>query len=165
MTIVPATVADIPSIRAVALATWPVVYGAILSTGQLAYMLDLMYSEAALHEQLTRKGHQALLLKRATDTVGFGSYEHRVHESAMTRLHKLYVLPTEQGIGGGGLLLGAVLKTAHDRGSAFVELNVNRFNPAKGFYERHGFRVVRDEVIAIGQGYVMDDHVMQRPLP
>ena len=46
-----------------------------------------------------------------------------------------------------------------------MELNVNRFNPAKRFYERHGFQVVRDEVIAIGNGYVMDDHVMQRALP
>jgi len=46
-----------------------------------------------------------------------------------------------------------------------VELNVNRFNNARWFYEKIGFRVVRDEVIDIGQGFVMDDHVMELPIP
>lgn len=165
MTIVPGSVADIPAIRAVAFATWPVAYGTILPAGQLEYMLDLMYSEAALHEQFTHKGHQVFLLKRGVDTMGFATYAHSGLECAMTRLHKLYVRPTEQGAGGGALLLSAVLKAAYDHGSALVELNVNRFNPAKGFYLRHGFQVVRDEVIAIGQDHVMDDHVMQRSLP
>ena len=53
---------------------------------------------------------------------------------------------------------------AREAGDRAIELNVNRHNPASGFYERHGFRVVRDEVIDIGQGYVMDDHVMELAL-
>ncbi|TXI77628.1 MAG: hypothetical protein E6Q44_13280 [Flavobacteriales bacterium] len=47
-------------------------------------------------------------------------------------------------------------------GDTAVELNVNKRNPAKAFYERHGFVVERDEVLDIGQGHVMDDHVMVR---
>jgi ribosomal protein S18 acetylase RimI-like enzyme len=39
-------------------------------------------------------------------------------------------------------------------------LNVNRFNPAVSFYEKYGFRTVKEEVIDIGNGFVMDDFVM-----
>jgi ribosomal protein S18 acetylase RimI-like enzyme len=41
-----------------------------------------------------------------------------------------------------------------------IILNVNRFNPAVSFYEKYGFRTVKEEVIDIGQGFVMDDFVM-----
>ena len=58
----------------------------------------------------------------------------------------------------------AVLQAAHAAGDMFVELNVNKYNPAKDFYRRHGFTVERDEVIDIGEGYVMDDHVMVKVL-
>jgi GNAT superfamily N-acetyltransferase len=79
-------------------------------------------------------------------------------------LHKLYVLPHTQGSGVGTALLQAVFAAARTAGNTRVELNVNRYNPARHFYARHGFSVLRDEVIDIGEGYVMDDHVMVRPV-
>jgi len=42
-----------------------------------------------------------------------------------------------------------------------VVLNVNRFNPAVSFYEKYGFKIIKEEVIDIGNGYVMDDYVME----
>jgi ribosomal protein S18 acetylase RimI-like enzyme len=45
-----------------------------------------------------------------------------------------------------------------------MELNVNKRNKAIAFYEHQGFRIVREEVIDIGHGYVMDDHVMARQI-
>jgi ribosomal protein S18 acetylase RimI-like enzyme len=42
-----------------------------------------------------------------------------------------------------------------------IFLNVNKNNEARFFYEKLGFSLVKEEVIAIGQGYVMDDYVME----
>ncbi|MBK7271419.1 MAG: hypothetical protein IPI07_18550 [Flavobacteriales bacterium] len=39
---------------------------------------------------------------------------------------------------------------------------MNKRNEAIGFYEHMGFRILREEVIDIGSGYVMDDYVMGR---
>lgn len=159
----PATTADIPSIRSIAHAAWPVAYASILSPAQLAYMLERMYSEAGLHEQIATLGHHFLLAERDEVAIGFAGYAHQ-HTPGRTRLHKLYVLPQVKGGGVGHALLEAVLMAAQMAGDAAVELNVNKYNPAKDFYRRHGFTVERDEVIDIGQGYVMDDHVMVKGL-
>lgn len=160
-----ATTADIPLIRSIALRTWPVAYGHILSPAQLAYMLELMYSEAALTEQLEVKGHHFVLFTINGEALGFAGYEHHYADRASTRLHKLYVLPTAQGSGAGKALLDHVINAARTVGDGAVELNVNRFNKARVFYERNGFRAVRDEVIDIGHGFVMDDHVMVFTIP
>ncbi len=160
----PATVADIPAIRRIALAAWPVAYGAILSPDQLSYMLELMYIEDALREQIEAKGHRYLLAEREGAAIGFAGYEHDLRGMRSTRLHKLYLLPSAKGIGAGAALLSAVEAEARLAGDARIELNVNRFNPSKEWYLRRGFRIERDEVIDIGKGYVMDDHVMVKAI-
>lgn len=161
MTIREATTADIPAIRSIAHATWPAAYGGIITPAQIAYMLDLMYSEDALVEQLTMKGHRFLLAEQDGTPIGFAGFEHHF-KPGRSRLHKLYVLPAVKGTGVGHALLEAVLMAALKAGDAAVELNVNKHNPAKDFYARHGFTIERDEVIDIGHGFVMDDHVMVR---
>jgi len=156
------TVSDIPMVRAIAHATWPVCYAGIITPAQIAYMLDLMYSEAALHGQLTH-GHEFLSAENNGTAIGFAGFEHR-YRPGRTRLHKLYVLPAAQGTGAGRALLQAVLDAARGAGDHTIELNVNKNNPATAFYRKHGFTIDRDEVLDIGNGFVMDDHVMTRPV-
>ncbi|MBK8497613.1 MAG: GNAT family N-acetyltransferase [Flavobacteriales bacterium] len=156
--------ADIPFIRAIALATWPVAYKEILSPAQLAYMLEIMYSEAALADQMTVKGHRFLLAHHDDRAMGFAAFEHHCRGERSTRLHKLYVLPEVHGSGAGRSLHNAVEEAARSAGDTQLELNVNRFNPSRSWYERIGYRIARDEVIDLGNGYVMDDHVMVKPL-
>ena len=44
-------------------------------------------------------------------------------------------------------------------------LNVNKHNEnAIGFYRINGFSIVKEEVIDIGNGFVMDDYVFEKPL-
>lgn len=156
--------ADIPAIRAIAHAAWPVAYGTILSPAQLAYMLQLMYSEAALREQMEAKGHRFLIAEANGAALGFAGFEHGYKGQRRTRLHKLYILPGTKGTGLGAALLASVEAAARAAGDETIELNVNRFNPTKIWYLRRGFAVERDEVIDIGHGFVMDDHVMVKPL-
>ncbi len=41
-----------------------------------------------------------------------------------------------------------------------MELNVNRNNPALGFYEHMGMKKVREGDFPIGNGYYMNDYIM-----
>jgi diamine N-acetyltransferase len=163
VTIREATVADLPAIRAIAHATWPVVYQDIISSGQIKYMLDLMYGIGTLKAQFD-KGHQFFLALDNSTANGFSGCEVHFNGTSATRLHKLYVLPSAHGRGVGGALLAEVEMLARKAYDAAIELNVNRFNPALDFYRRKGFIVQRDEILDIGQGYVMDDHVMVKQL-
>jgi len=71
------------------------------------------------------------------------------------------VLPTEQGKGLGKLLIDKAIEIAIAQNQKAIFLNVNKYNKARFFYEKLGFIIVKDEVIEIGNGYVMDDYVME----
>ena len=163
MRIQEASVLDILTIRSIAHTAWPVAYAGIIRPEQIAYMLKSMYNTATLEDLIGPKGHRFLLAVEGDMTVGFAGLEHH-HLPARSRLHKLYVLPAVKGTGIGHTLLEAVLVEARAAGDTMIELNVNKNNPAKVFYSRHGFVVERDEVLDIGEGYVMDDHVMVKAL-
>ncbi len=165
MTIARATVSDIPAIRMIAHATWPVsYYPGILTAEQLMYMLDLLYSEAALTEAMERKRQQFFLLEQNDMFTGFSGLTHHHGGGSTTHLNKLYVRPSVQGTGAGKLLLKHAMRTSAEAGDTALELNVNKRNKALAFYEHMGFKILREEVIDIGSGYVMDDYVMGRAL-
>ena len=140
---------------------WPVAYGKILSKAQLDYMIDKFYSETALREQIEVKGHVFYLAQDKDDKyVGFLSYEINC-EPNKTKIHKIYVLPETQGTGLGRQFFELVKEKALENKQNAIFLNVNKYNNAIHFYTKLGFTKVKDEVIDIGNGYVMDDYVME----
>ncbi len=153
--------ADIPFIQGVAVGTWPATYGKILKEDQLDYMLGLFYSESALQEQMNN-GHTFLIAEAGDNAIGFASFN--LIDTAVYKLQKLYLLPVAQGTGAGKLLLNEVIERIKAKGCKKLHLNVNRYNNAKGFYEKMGFAVISEEDIAIGNGYFMNDFVMELPL-
>jgi GNAT superfamily N-acetyltransferase len=159
-----ATPKDFHIIRSIAYATWPVTYGNILSSQQLEYMLGLFYSQEMLEKNFREKGHRFLLVHEGSETLGFASYEHHYLQTNVTRLHKLYVLPEAQGKQAGALLLSEVEQLARTANSKAVSLNVNKFNKAYSFYLKKGFVVVGEIDLPIGDGYLMEDYVMEKAL-
>lgn len=139
---------------------WPVAYGEILSKAQLDYMIDKFYNEPALRE-LIQKEHIFYLAQDDKDKyVGFVSYELN-SEPNKTKIHKIYVLPETQGTGLGRQFFELVKEKAIENNQNAIFLNVNKYNNAIHFYTKLGFTKVKDEVIDIGNGYVMDDYVME----
>jgi len=140
---------------------WPVAYGEILSKAQLNYMVDKFYNETALREQIEVKGHIFYLAQDEDDKfVGFLSYEINC-EPNKTKIHKIYVLPETQGTGLGKQFFELVKEKAIENHQKGIFLNVNKYNNAIHFYTKLGFTKIKDEVIDIGNGYVMDDYVME----
>ena len=154
-----ATVADIPTIRKMAYITWPVTYGEILSGSQLAYMLDLFYSDSALEAQVNGD-HHFLLVHQENTVLGFAAFSPSA-DAGVNQLHKLYVLPEAQGSGAGKTLLQEVIQHSREAGAHALRLNVNRFNKARSFYEKQGFTIIAEKDISIGEGYYMNDYVME----
>ncbi len=153
----PASFNDIRYVQEIANKTWPVAYKDILSPDQLQYMLELFYNSEALSNQMKENHHFFLALKQY-EPIGFASFSHQ-HDTVY-KLQKLYVLPGIQKSGTGKQLLRNVMQIAASMGGTTLLLNVNRKNPAKSFYERNGFTIVREEDIPIGNGYFMHDYIM-----
>jgi ribosomal protein S18 acetylase RimI-like enzyme len=159
-----ASQADFPQIQQVAYQTWPATYGTILSEEQLTYMLKKLYSIESLKEQAENKAHHFIMAKNGEKCVGFASYELDYKNSTTTKIHKLYVLPDTQGQGIGKLLINRVAELAKQSGNDVLSLNVNRHNPSIQFYERFGFSKVQEENIPIGNGFFMEDFIMEKQL-
>ncbi len=156
-----ATSDDIPVIQELSKAIWHEVYPFIITVDQIDYMLEKMYSTPALLHQMETMGHQFLLMQLNEAPVGFASYSVKsTAEPNRFRLHKLYLQPSLHGKGWGRKAMVHIAEAIGSLGGTEIELNVNKKNPAIKFYERMGFFKERDEVIDIGNGYVMDDHIM-----
>ncbi len=157
-----ATVQDVSLIQDIASRVWPQTYSAIISGDQIKYMLDMMYSADSLREQMIEKNCEFIIVQNTELSFGFASFSS--FDNELFRLHKLYVDIASQGLGLGVMLLNEVARRSADRGGSVLELNVNKYNKAKTFYEKNGFTIFREEVIDIGNGFVMDDFVMRKSL-
>ncbi len=162
--LISATLEEIPIIQQIAYQTWPNTFRDILSEAQIAYMLDMMYSDGALQKQLHELGHQYLLAKKADHYLGYLSFENNYQHQPQTKIHKIYILPEAQGLGIGKALMDATEKQAIAKGSRYLLLNVNKYNKAVQFYQRLGFEVIATEDIDIGAGFLMEDKVMRKTL-
>ncbi len=156
-----ATKEDIPHIRDIAHRTWPSTFETILSADQISYMLDLMYSETALHQLFILDDHHFIIAEIDQQAVAYAGYQHHYLPST-TKLHKLYVLPSYQGHQLGVRLCQQVAAFAKTAGDSKVRLDVNKYNRATEFYERIGYTRVGEAVTPIGKGYVMDDFVYEK---
>ncbi len=157
-----ATTADIQMIRKLALFIWPRVYKQMISPAQMEYMLEWMYSPASLENQMNTGHHFLLLTSENAEPNGYASFRHS--SQTTWKLEKLYVLPALHRRGFGQRLLERVIEEVRSQGGTALELQVNRNNPAVGFYLKAGFEVLRDEDFDIGDGFYMNDHIMGRML-
>lgn len=158
-----ATTKDIPVIQQLAENTWWATYGSILSKEQLRYMLDLIYSTETLSGVMEDSSQQFILLKDDRGTQAFAAFGARKENAGIYKLHKLYVLPDNQGKGYGRMLIDEVKSRMKNDGVSILDLNVNRFNPAKTFYEKLGFKIIYEEDVPVGP-YFMNDYVMRLEL-
>lgn len=153
-----AATADIASIRQIAFATWPDAYGKLLPKEQLDYMLEWMYSETSLQEQMN-KGHQFFIADLNEKSFGFASVSDEGNQRF--KLNKLYVIPQTQKTGAGKALLDQVIDHAKQNNASVLFLQVKRDNIAKGFYEKQGFVITQEVDIEIGNGFFMNDYIME----
>ena len=152
---------DFKIIQDIAHKTWPSTFGEILTNSQITYMLDLFYNLDSLKKQTEESKNVFLIISEKSNDLGFISYELNYKNYQKTKIHKIYLLPESQGKGAGKILIEKVKKIAESNQNQALILNVNKYNKAISFYEKLGFKIVQSEKIDIGQGFIMDDYVME----
>ena len=153
---------DIPALQKIALPTWENTYLPILSKEQVAFMYQEIYTEEALKKQM-QNGQQFFFILEENLPVGFLSVSQLNSEEPRFNLNKLYLLSSNQGSGLGRKALEAAAEYVKSLNGKVLELNVNRHNPARFFYEKCGYNIVREVDIPIGE-YWMNDFVMEKQL-
>lgn len=162
MKFIQATENDIPLIQELARRSWESAYVGIISKEQIKYMLEKMYSADEISGHLKNpEYHYYLILDENNNSFeGFMGYEHQ-YEKATTKLHRIYLIPESKGKGFGKGALDFLKQKLSASEDNRIILNVNKENNAKNFYESQGFRVYDEVVLDIGDGFVMDDYLME----
>jgi ribosomal protein S18 acetylase RimI-like enzyme len=157
-----AGVEDISLIRELCIKIWPQTYASIISKEQIDYMLELMYSENSLIKQITEDNCRFIFVYDDERPVGFASFGPK--EPGIFKLHKIYILPDQQGKGTGRFVIDHIINTIKAENITAIQLQVNRRNKAKDFYEKIGFSILYEFDFPIGNGYIMDDYLMEKKL-
>ena len=159
-----ATFSDLAIIQRLAHQIWPETYKNILSADQLKYMLDKIYSLPALTEVYEKPNHYSLLAVVNEAPCGFGFYHLETPSNNHYHLDKLYLESSFQAQGNGKKMMSYIFKHIHSLGASSISLNVNRKNKAVNFYLKLGFKIIAEKDISIGNGFYMNDYVMETML-
>ncbi|MBO4500519.1 MAG: GNAT family N-acetyltransferase [Bacteroidaceae bacterium] len=160
-----ATSDDIALIGNMAEVVFRETYRNILSPEQMEYMMEWMYSAHSLEKQMDILGHKYFIASVEGRSAGYMSLNREKplpDGTELFHLQKIYVMPDFQKNGLGRLLIDKAIDYVKTLSSApcRIELNVNRNNPAVGFYMNMGFRKVRQGDFYIGNGFYMNDYIM-----
>ena len=126
----------------------------------MEYMLSEMYSEAEIKKHLLNPNYHYYLIRDQDSYEGFVGYEHHYEENT-TKLHRIYLVPESKGKGLGKAALQFLNEKVSENGDERIILNVNKHNAARNFYESQGYRVYGEGIFDIGNGFVMDDYMME----
>jgi GNAT superfamily N-acetyltransferase len=151
---------DLWLVRELARLIFPATYESIVEDGQVDYMMDLIYTPEALSSQY-EAGQIFLIIYYGSAAAGFAAFS-RLNEEGDFKLNKIYLDFRLQGKGLGKYLLDDVIARVISAGGRSLQLNVNRYNKARGFYENMGFSMVKEDKVDIGNGFFMDDFVMMK---
>ncbi|MDR1712612.1 MAG: GNAT family N-acetyltransferase [Coriobacteriales bacterium] len=118
------------------------------ATGELAITQDeCRLSAASDISRLPLLGYFGIQLRTDTDEL---------------HLSKLYVSLESRGTGAGSFAIQTCRELARAAGLSRVTLTCNKYNTnTLAFYKQRGFTITDDVVTDIGNGYVMDDYIME----
>ena len=157
----PLVTEDVQTLVRLARQIWHNHYPGIISPAQIDYMLAQRYTTQSICPSLAST-HWLTAWKNGT-MAGFAQGFACDHKT--WQLDKLYVHPDCQHRGIGRALFSRIHGLAENNGAERLVLRVNRNNAlALKAYTRFGFRIYAENVLEIGNGYVMDDYLMELAL-
>lgn len=150
---------DLRKIEQLAVFIWNEHYTPIIGKPQVEYMLEKFQSVDAMLTQINN-GYRYFLIGEDEFELGYLSFERR--ETALF-LSKIYLLKKHRGKGIGKQAMEFITSAARGMGCSKVTLTVNRFNQYSiKAYKRAGFQIKGELVQDIGNGFVMDDYLMEK---
>lgn len=156
------TAAHIDSVAALATEIWQEHYTPIIGAVQVAYMLTQFQSSAAIRHQISHEHFQYYLLEADAAAQGYLALQ---PQPECLFVNKLYVRAAARASGHARAAVHFAVQHARQLQLNRLALTVNRRNHlAIMVYERLGFNNVGTVVTDIGNGFVMDDYRMEKPL-
>jgi diamine N-acetyltransferase len=139
---------------------WTEHYTSIIGIEQVNYMLDKFQSNSVIKQQIDEGLHYFLL----GNDIPIGYLALKV-ESPDLFVSKIYLLASFRNQGYGKLLMQFTENFGQENNCTQLKLTVNKYNLTTiKAYKKLGFTQKREVVFDIGNGYIMDDYEMVKPI-
>lgn len=153
------SISDIQRVVELADEIWREHYIPIIGKAQVDYMLQRFQSAQAIKDQI-EEGAMYYLLFHKNAPAGYFSFTIRETELFLS---KIYVKKTKRGKGLGGKMMKFIQDEAASNGLDQISLTVNKNNTKSiAAYSKLGFKKIKSLVMDIGNGFVMDDFLMEK---
>ncbi|MBB6672143.1 GNAT family N-acetyltransferase [Cohnella nanjingensis] len=153
---------EIAIVAQLASAIWHEYFVSIISHEQIDYMIEKFQSVQAITDQVNGQGYEYYLMNADGKNIGYLGVR---QEEGKLFLSKFYIQQENRGKGYASQAVAFLADLCKNRGLGSIWLTVNRYNhDTIAIYEKKGFRKVRTQVADIGNGFVMDDWIMEKEI-
>lgn len=142
---------------------WNEYFPAIIGQAQVDYMVEKFQSAYAIREQLAH-GYLYYFIRHAQRITGYTGLYPDIAANTL-QLSKFYIHREYRGCGIGTETLALIQGLAQSQRLDKIRLTVNRHNtPSIQAYEHMGFSHCGTLARDIGNGFIMDDYIMEKPV-
>ena len=134
---------------------WHEYWPCILTPEQIDYMVENFQSENAIKEQIANENYTYYFLINDGEIAGYTGVSNK---RKYLFLSKLYIKKEFRHKGIGRKAFEEIKKFGFNR----IQLTVNKYNKNTiDAYLKYGFKTIDEAVTDIGNGFVMDDYIME----
>ena len=153
---------DYQAIEVLANEIWREHYSSILSKEQIDYMIQRFQSVEAMQKQVKVDSYEYYKIYWSDSFAGYFAIQQQANTLFLS---KIYIHKDYRGHGLGQSVFSMLERKCTQLGLDKIWLTVNRFNEGSiKFYEKQGFLKVRTQIADIGNGFVMDDYIMEKAI-
>ena len=140
---------------------WHEYFSPIIGKKQVEYMLDKFQSEQEIKKQI-KNGYLYYALLSDTRQIGYIAL--RLDDDALF-LSKLYLLKEFRGKGLSHFMFEIAEKIARQHDKKIIRLTCNKNNLSSlAVYEKKGYIIKKAEKTDIGNGFFMDDYILEKTI-
>ncbi len=153
--------ADVRRLAKVAREVWREANVTFCTPEQVEYMIEKFQSFEAITGQLMH-GYRYFLIEEGDEILGYFGVQ---PQGERLFLSKFYILKKNRGQGLFSLGLERMKELCHEEQLESIYLTVNRNNRrAYEVYLAKGFKVIAEEDNSIGEGFEMNDYIMEKEI-
>lgn len=154
---------QIAAAAAIADEIWHEWFPGILTAGQIDYMVDKFQSVHAMTDQIRNNGYKYFFIHHGGKHIGYTAIHHEADGRLF--LSKIYIKKEYRGKGYASDTFRLLKEYCRENGLHAIWLTVNKHNDSSiAVYKKTGFKLIGEDVTDIGNGYVMDDYLLQLDL-
>ncbi len=151
--------AEIKNLASLASEIWHEYWTVILSAEQIDYMVEKFQSKESIERQIKEEKYIYNILEDCGNIIGYFGISPK---DDYLFLSKLYIKKDFRGLGCGKQAFNRIKQLALQFNKTKIRLTVNKNNTNTiKAYEKWGFKQIDAVVTDIGNGFVMDDYILE----